>query len=167
MKNKINKRDVAWLLIIITPVVWYNLYHLFIGLTEDYLKYEAPTSVTNCSVMPLKAPKQPAVASSTPSIINTTIREVSAYNSLPGQTDSTPCEGAYGNVCEPYKKGQCVVASNAFKKNTKIRIDKIGDCIVLDTMNKRYPNRVDIFMGDDVNRAISFGVQKLKVSIIK
>lgn len=92
------------------------------------------------------------------------IREISAYNSVSAQTDASPCISADGtDICQRYKKGECIVATNAYPLKTKLRIDKIGDCTVADRMNARYSNRVDVFMDKDIERAIHFGVQKLNV----
>ena len=91
-------------------------------------------------------------------------REVSAYNSVSAQTDNSPCIGATGqNLCELQKKVGCIVASNAYPLYSKIKIDKIGVCTVLDRMNSRYKNRVDVFMDKDIERAVKFGVQRLEV----
>jgi len=121
--------------------------------------YLMPTPVAACPKI-VEAKKVPEKIEP---FVGGKIREVSAYNSLPEQTDSSPCEGAYGNVCEPYKNGLCVVASNAFKGHSILLIENVGQCEVLDTMNERYPNRVDIFMGNDLGRAVDFGIQKLRV----
>lgn len=95
----------------------------------------------------------------------TTVREVTAYNSLAEQTDNSPCIGAWGdNLCELSKEIGCIVASNAFKKGEKILIDKIGECVVLDRMASRFANRIDIFMDKDKDRAVKFGIQKLAVT---
>jgi 3D (Asp-Asp-Asp) domain-containing protein len=93
-----------------------------------------------------------------------TIREISAYNSVSEQTDASPCISADGtDICQRYKKGECIVATNAYPLKTKLRIDKIGDCTVADRMNRRYTNRIDVFMDKDIDRAIHFGLQNLSV----
>lgn len=93
------------------------------------------------------------------------IREVSAYNSVPEQTDSTPCISADGtDICKRYKKGECIVASNAYPLNTRLRIENIGDCIVADRVHRRFGHRVDVFMDKDIRGAKNFGVQKLTIA---
>ena len=77
------------------------------------------------------------------------IRTVTSYTSTPEQTDSTPCIGADGNVCELWEKEYNICASNAFAFGTILRIDELGDCIVKDRMNGRFPNRVDWYSGYD------------------
>ena len=90
------------------------------------------------------------------------IREVTAYNSVPWQTDDSPCVSADGtNICElDYN----VCATNAFPLGTKLYVDKLGECVVHDRMNKRYKERVDWYMKMDVERARAFGLQKLLVT---
>ncbi len=96
------------------------------------------------------------------------LREVSAYTSRVEETDDTPCIGASGiNQCEVSPKEYGVdyfVASNSFPLYTKLDIEHLGTAIVVDRMNSRYTSRVDIYMNHDLNRALSFGVQVLKVS---
>lgn len=88
-----------------------------------------------------------------------TIREITMYNSVPEQTDSTPCVSADGtNIC---KVDYNVCATNAFPFGTRLYIDKLGECIVKDRMNPRYQERVDWYAGMDVERAVNFGKQKL------
>ena len=41
-------------------------------------------------------------------------------------------------------------------------------CVVVDRMNKRYHNRVDIAMKkDEKPKALNFGVRKLKVTVLE
>ncbi|MBP7529544.1 MAG: 3D domain-containing protein [Syntrophorhabdaceae bacterium] len=92
------------------------------------------------------------------------VREVSAYNSVPEQTDASPCISADGtDICRRYKKGECIVATNAYPLRTRLRIDKVGDCTVADRTHVRYSHRVDLFMDKDIEGAVNFGVQKLTV----
>ncbi len=92
------------------------------------------------------------------------IREVSAYNSLPEQTDDSPCISADGtDICRRHKNGECIVATNAYPLKTRLRIDKIGDCTVADRTHARYADRVDLFMDKDIEGAVNFGVQKLTI----
>ena len=93
------------------------------------------------------------------------IREVSAYNSVPGQTDGSPCISADGtDICKRHKKGECIVASNAYPLNTRLRIETIGDCTVADRTHRRFGHRVDLFMDKDISGARNFGVQRLTIA---
>lgn len=96
-----------------------------------------------------------------------TVRTVTAYNvGDPKQTHSKPCIGASGdNLCSLVKKGINVCAANFVPLRSKLHVDKIGECIVLDRMNARFGNRVDLAMQKDQHhRAVKFGVQNLDVT---
>ena len=94
------------------------------------------------------------------------IREVSAYTSRVAETDNTPCIGAGGNICKMYESGIQVFASNAFDLGTKIYVEGIGEGVVMDRMNSRYKNSVDVYMGYDLERALKWGRRKVKVKKI-
>jgi 3D (Asp-Asp-Asp) domain-containing protein len=97
------------------------------------------------------------------------IREITAYNlGDPSQTDDDPCIMASGlNGCELLEKGIKICAANFVPFHTKLNIDNFGECEVLDRMNSRYQNRVDVGMRlDEVERALNFGKQNLAVAII-
>ena len=98
-----------------------------------------------------------------------TIREVTAYNAGdPSQTDSSPCEGAGGNICKALDSGIRVCAANFVPLGTKLNIQGVGICTVLDRMNKRFSNRVDVAMKvTEHDRAHNFGRQNLLVEIVK
>lgn len=92
------------------------------------------------------------------------IREATAFNSVPEQTDATPCIAADGsNICERFAAGECLIAGNFARLGSKHYVNGFGECTLIDRMNKRYPNRIDIFFGYDVKAAREFGVQKLIV----
>ena len=89
----------------------------------------------------------------------------SAYNSLPGQTDSSPWTTASGTRCR-----EGVIASNHFPIGTKIYLEgpkgfKGKVFVVEDRMNKRYGKKIDIWFRhyDD---ARNFGVRKVKYYVL-
>jgi 3D (Asp-Asp-Asp) domain-containing protein len=93
---------------------------------------------------------------------------MTAYNSDPRQTDDTPCITANGfDVC---KHGiEDTVAANFLKFGTKVMIPELfGDrvFVVRDRMNKRYPNRVDVWL-KDYDDAIKFGVRVATIHVIE
>ena len=94
---------------------------------------------------------------------NTVLSVVSAYNSLEWQTDSTPCIGAGGYICDRDN----VVANNCLELGTLVEINgKVYE--VYDRMNKKYScNYYDIYMGMDLQGAKEFGRQTLEVIIYK
>lgn len=91
---------------------------------------------------------------------------VTAYNSLAGQTDSTPCITANGfDLCK--NDTQNVIAANFLPFGTKIRFpDYDPDTIytVQDRMNARYAYRADIWMKTKGEAKI-FGIKRLKMEI--
>lgn len=94
--------------------------------------------------------------------------QVTAYNSLPWQTNSEPCITASGmDVCE--RNLEDVIATNYsyLPFGSKIKIPELfGDreFLVEDRMNKRYTQTLDIWMKDYFD-AKEFGRQKMKVEI--
>lgn len=82
---------------------------------------------------------------------------MTAYNSLPEQTDDNPFETAMGTTTR-----HGIVAANFVPLGTYIKIpDLYGDeiFIVEDRMNARYTNRVDIWM-EEYTDARQFGVKR-------
>jgi len=93
---------------------------------------------------------------------------MTAYNSEVGQTDNSPCITANGfNVC---KHGiEDTIAANFLPMGTKVKIPELfGDrvFVVRDRMNKKHPNRVDVWMKDR-HDAIQFGVKVAKIQVLK
>lgn len=112
------------------------------------------------------------IATSSPKKVDKIIREsthtMTAYNSEVGQTDDSPCTTANGfNVC---KHGiEDTIAANFLPMGTKVKIPNLfGErvFIVRDRMNKKHPNRVDVWMKDR-HDAIKFGVKVAKIQIIE
>lgn len=104
----------------------------------------------------------------TVTVLRTSTHTMTAYNSDPAQTDDTPCITANGfNVCEHGVED--TIAANFLKFGTKVRIPELyGDRIfvVRDRMNKRYSDRVDIWMKEKVD-ARKFGVKVAKIEIVE
>ena len=101
-----------------------------------------------------------------------TYRTVTAYTSEEGQTDDTPCLAADGsNICHRFEEGETLCAANFVPFGTVLMLDNQeepdGDdaivCVVADRLSSRYPNRVDLYMGMDTERAIQFGVETMWV----
>ena len=86
-----------------------------------------------------------------------------AYNSLEGQTDSSPWITASGSRCRPG-----VIASNFLPFGTKVKIEGFGDrvFVVEDRMNKRYTKRIDIWLRN-YSDSRNFGVRKIKYHILE
>ncbi len=85
-----------------------------------------------------------------------------SYNSLPGQTDSTPDITASGTHTR-----WGVVAANFLPIGTRIKIPELyGDqvFIVEDRMNARYWKRVDIWM-ENYQDSKEFGIRNIKIEV--
>lgn len=109
---------------------------------------------------------------------------VSAYNSVPSQTDDTPCIPAAGaDLCVALSRGEIrlpdptgkststvpmACASNDLPLRSRIWIGGLGECLILDRMNARYTGLgvVDIYFGNDAFQAKSFGRRSLDISIL-
>jgi len=122
--------------------------------SQEQVKNQAINSEISGPVLPTVSERQ---AKSTMDII------VTSYNSLPGQTDSTPDITAFGT-----KTRDGIVATNFLPKGTLVRFpEKFGDkvFVVEDRMNSRYYYRMDIWMADK-QEAIQFGIRYLKMEIL-
>jgi 3D (Asp-Asp-Asp) domain-containing protein len=93
---------------------------------------------------------------------------LTANNSEAGQTDNSPCTTANGfNVCE--NGVEDTVAANFLPFGTKIKIPALfGDrvFVVRDRMNKRFSNRVDVWMLEKPD-AIKFGVKTARIEVLE
>jgi len=93
---------------------------------------------------------------------------ITAYNSEIGQTDDSPCITANNfNVCE--NGIEDTIAANFLPFGAKVKIPALfGDrvFVVRDRMNKRYSNRVDIWMIEKPD-AVNFGVKMAKIEVLK
>lgn len=159
-KKQLKKRKDQALIILLSVVVGVGIISGYSQVTDRYLvKLSDTNGVTIAKAKEVKVKEIELI-----SVASGTIREVTAYNSVEWQTDSTPCIAADGtDICLRYQAGECIVAANFAKLGSKIYVDKFGLCTVADRMNSRYKNRVDIFMDKDVERATKFGLQKLLV----
>lgn len=93
--------------------------------------------------------------------------KVSAYNSVSWQTDGKPNLAAWGDTLKPGMK--CIAVSRdliglGLDHNTQVKIEGFdGIYLVKDKMNSRYTNKIDIFMGKDVEKAREWGNQELTI----
>lgn len=111
---------------------------------------------------------QTIASSSKFKVIRTSTHTITAYNSEAGQTDDTPCITANGyDVCD--NGIEDTIAANFLKFGTKVKIPELfGDRIfvVRDRMNKKHPNRVDVWMIEK-HDAIQFGVKVAKIQVVE
>lgn len=100
---------------------------------------------------------------STEPALRTMTVATTAYNSEPGQTDSSPFTTANGT-----RVYDGVIAANFLKFGTRVRIpDHFGDkvFVVHDRMNARYTQRVDIWMTNKSD-AFKWGVRRVKIEVL-
>lgn len=111
---------------------------------------------------PAKPERQTGVANDRP----TDRREVTAFNSVPEQTDDTPCIAADGSdICERYAAGELICAANFVPFGTRLAVPGYGTCTVADRLSRRFPQRVDIYLGMDIAAARRWGLQRLEIEI--
>lgn len=90
-----------------------------------------------------------------------------AYNSVKSQTNSNPNVAAWGDTLKPGMK--CIAVSKdlikkGLKRNTPVKIEGFeGIYLVKDKMHSRWENRIDIYMGKDVQLAKEWGRKKVKI----
>lgn len=89
---------------------------------------------------------------------------VTAYNTVPWQTDSSPCVGAAGiDICG---RDDVTTCPRRYSLGTRFRIgNKTYTC--LDRTALKYDDRFDISFDKDIQGAREFGKQRLLVTIIK
>ena len=93
---------------------------------------------------------------------------VSAYNSVPSQTNTQPTVAAWGDELKPGMKVVAVsrdLLGEGLSHGSVLRIEGLkGKYVVLDKTSARFTRRVDVYMGLDVDAAKEFGVKQLRIS---
>lgn len=95
---------------------------------------------------------------------------ITAYNAGDeNQCDNDPCISASGdNICKLLDMGVNVCAFNDVPFYTIIKVDSLGECVVLDRISSKYSDRLDWAMKkDEITKANNFGLKKLKIIITK
>ncbi|MDF1497136.1 MAG: hypothetical protein P1P90_03690 [Patescibacteria group bacterium] len=93
---------------------------------------------------------------------------VTAYNSVPWQTDSTPCIAADGSdICKLREQGEMSCASS-LPFGTKINVPGFGVCTVRDRLHPRFAHRIDLYFGgaDQITAAKQWGKRNLTVEVL-
>ncbi len=93
-----------------------------------------------------------------------------AYNSLAYQNQGNPKITAWGDTLKP---GMNVIAisrdlmKDGLKYNTPVMIDGLsGIFFVKDKMHHRWRNKIDIYMGEDVQKAKNWGRKKIIIKYL-
>lgn len=94
----------------------------------------------------------------------TRIVRATAYNALPGQTDSTPKICAWGDRVRP---GIIAISRDleriGLTRGKEVHIQGIGKVVVMDRMHYRKKNQIDLYM-ERYQDAVEFGVKELSIS---
>jgi len=97
----------------------------------------------------------------------TLVVTASAYTSSVAETDSTPTLAAWGDVLKPGMKVIAVskdLLAMGLRHNTKVTIDGLtGEYVVLDRMPAKWRRKIDIYMGNDRNKALRWGKRKVTI----
>lgn len=93
----------------------------------------------------------------------------SAYNSMGYQTGpGNPNIAAWGDTIQPGMKIIAVsrdLIERGLDHNTQVKIEGFeGVFLVKDKMHYRWKNKIDIYMGEDVQKARKWGRKKVKIA---
>ena len=95
---------------------------------------------------------------------------VTAYNASVAQTDGDPWVAAWGDKLRPGMRAIAVsrdLLSLGFGHGTRVEIDGLpGHYRVLDKTHRRWTRRVDLFMGNDVRKALNWGKRKMRIRCV-
>ena len=90
-----------------------------------------------------------------------------AFNSLPKQGQGDPNVGAWGDRITPGMHAVAVsgdLLSLGLTRGTRVRIEGLrNEYVVLDKMPPKWEKRIDIYMGNDVNAARSWGRREVNI----
>jgi 3D (Asp-Asp-Asp) domain-containing protein len=109
----------------------------------------------------------PAHASEDIVVYQTRVVIVTAYNSVVEQCDADPDIAAWGDRLKPGMNAIAVsrdLIPQGLRRHAKVRIRGIpGEFVVLDKMHPRWRNRIDVYMGEDVQAAREFGKRRARI----
>lgn len=93
--------------------------------------------------------------------------QATAYTSTVAQTSAHPFLGAWGDELKPGMKAIAVsrdLIAKGLTHNTKVKIDGLeGEYMVKDKMNKRWTDKIDIYMGLDTKAATDWGKREVTI----
>ncbi|WP_156891789.1 3D domain-containing protein [Maridesulfovibrio zosterae] len=94
-----------------------------------------------------------------------------AYTSQVGQTSAHPFLGAWGDELKPGMKAIAVsrdLIEKGLTHDTKVKIEGLsGEYLVKDKMNKRWTDKIDIYMGLDTAAAKDWGKREVTITFTK
>lgn len=87
-----------------------------------------------------------------------------AYNSVPQQTDANPALAAWGDILKPGMQAIAVsrdLIRQGLDYGTQVKIEGLdGTYVVRDKMHSRWEEKIDIYMGKNVEAALEWGVKE-------
>ncbi|APG59588.1 3D domain-containing protein [Christiangramia salexigens] len=93
-----------------------------------------------------------------------------AYNSVLSQTQDNPRITAWGDTLKPGMNAIAVsrdLIKLGLDHNAKVKIEGFDSVfLVKDKMHYRWRNRIDIYMGNNVDNARDFGRKKLNIEYV-
>src|SRR5262245_1517110 len=100
--------------------------------------------------------------------VRSAVVEATAYNSLPEQTGEDASLSASGHRLEPGMRAIAVssdLARLGLVHGRKVRIDGVdGVWVVRDRMPGQWTRRIDVYMGEDLDAALSFGRRRVRIT---
>lgn len=98
---------------------------------------------------------------------NSMVVTASAYNSLESQGVGNVNLTAFGDTLVPGMKSIAVshdLIQKGLSHNTKVKIQGLeGVYVVNDKMHSRWKNKIDIYMGTDQKKALTWGRKKVEI----
>lgn len=92
----------------------------------------------------------------------------SAYNSLKRQGEGNPMITAWGDTLQPEVQSIAVsrdLLKRGLSYKTPVKIEGFeGVFIVNDKMHPRWRNKIDIYMGEDKEKALKWGRRKVEIA---
>ena len=116
-------------------------------------------------VLVLSSCKEKEVIIKSPYIWKSIDVTATAYNSVPSQTQGNPIIRAWGDSLKLEIPSIAVsrdLLALGITHNTPVKIEGFDSIfLVQDKMNKRWRNRIDIYMGKDIKKAKKWGRKKI------
>ncbi len=98
---------------------------------------------------------------------HTLLVTATAFNTLPKQGQGNPNAGAWGDRLTPGMNAIAVSAdleALGLTRGARVRIDGFrNEFVVLDRMPPKWKKRIDIYMGNDVKAARSWGKREVNI----
>jgi 3D (Asp-Asp-Asp) domain-containing protein len=91
-----------------------------------------------------------------------------AYNSHKNQTLGNPRVAAWGDTLKPGIKAIAVsrdLLDSGLTYGVRVNIEGLpGEYMVTDKMHRRWTKKIDVYMGDDIDKALEWGKKTVTIS---